>query len=194
MSARLGQTPSQTVGPYFTLRLYREGENVLVGTGADGEHIVIEGRVLDGDRNIIEDALLEVWQANSSGRYRHADDSRDLPLDEGFTGFGRAISDFSTGEYRFETVKPGLVPDVEGAFQAPHVSLIVQGRGMLNPVFTRIYFSDEEEANRDDLILRAVPAERRRTLIAELSDQGPPKVYRFDVRFQGDDETVFFDF
>lgn len=194
MSARLGQTPSQTVGPYFTLRLYREGENVLVGTGADGEHIVIEGRVLDGDRNIIEDALLEIWQANSSGRYRHADDSRDLPLDEGFTGFGRAISDFSTGEYRFETVKPGLVPDVEGAFQAPHVSLIVQGRGMLNPVFTRIYFSDEEEANRDDLILRAVPAERRRTLIAELSDQGPPKVYRFDVRFQGDDETVFFDF
>lgn len=194
MSERLGQTPSQTVGPYFTLRLYREGENVLVGTDADGEHIVIEGRVLDGDRNIIEDALLEIWQANSSGRYRHADDSRDLPLDEGFTGFGRAISDFSTGEYRFETVKPGLVPDVEGAFQAPHVSLIVQGRGMLNPVFTRIYFSDEEEANRDDLILRAVPAERRRTLIAELSDQGPPKVYRFDVRFQGDDETVFFDF
>lgn len=194
MSERLGQTPSQTVGPYFTLRLFREGENVLVDTAADGERIVIEGRVLDGDRNIIEDALLEIWQANSSGRYRHEDDSRDLPLDDGFTGFGRAISDFSTGEYRFETVKPGLVPDVEGAFQAPHVSLIVQGRGMLNPVFTRIYFSDEEEANRDDLILRAVPGERRRTLIAELSDQGPPKVYRFDVRFQGDDETVFFDF
>ena len=194
MSERLGQTPSQTVGPYFTLRLYREGENVLVGTGADGEHIVIEGRVLDGDGDIIEDALLEIWQANPAGRYRHADDTRDLPLDEGFTGFGRAISDFSTGEYRFETVKPGLVPDVEGAFQAPHISLIVQGRGMLNPVFTRIYFSDEEEANRDDLILRAVPVERRRTLVAELSDQGPPKVYRFDVQFQGDDETVFFDF
>ena len=194
MSERLGQTPSQTLGPYFTLRLYREGENVLAGTGADREHIVIEGRVLDGDGNIIEDALLEIWQASPSGRYRHPDDSRDLPLDEGFTGFGRAISDFHTGQYRFETVKPGLVPDVEGAFQAPHISLIVQGRGMLNPVFTRIYFSDEEEANRDDLILRAVPAERRRTLVAELSDQGPPKVYRFDVQFQGDDETVFFDF
>jgi protocatechuate 3,4-dioxygenase alpha subunit len=194
LSELLGQTPSQTVGPYFTLRLYHEGENVLVGPGGDGEHIVIEGRVLDGDGNIIEDALLETWQANPAGRYRHADDTRNLPLTEGFTGFGRAISDFNTGEYRFETVKPGLVPDVEGAFQAPHISLIVQGRGMLNPVFTRIYFSDEEEANRDDLVLRAVPAERRRTLVADLSGQGPPKVYRFDVRFQGDDETVFFDF
>jgi protocatechuate 3,4-dioxygenase alpha subunit len=190
----LGQTPSQTVGPYFTLRLYHEGENVLVGPHADGEQIVIEGRVLDGDGNIIEDALLETWQANPAGRYRHADDTRDLPLTEGFTGFGRAVSDFNTGEYRFETVKPGLVPDVEGAFQAPHISLIVQGRGMLNPVFTRIYFSDEEKANRDDLVLRAVPAERRRTLVADLSGQGPPKVYRFDVRFQGEDETVFFDF
>jgi protocatechuate 3,4-dioxygenase alpha subunit len=150
--------------------------------------------VLDGDRNHIEDALLEIWQANPTGRYRHADDTRDLPLDDGFTGFGRAISDFHTGEYRFETVKPGLVPDVEGAFQAPHISLIVQGRGMLNPVFTRIYFSDEEEANRDDLVMRSVPAKRRSTLVAELTDEGPPKVYHFDVRFQGDDETVFFDF
>jgi protocatechuate 3,4-dioxygenase alpha subunit len=194
LRGRLGQTPSQTVGPFFTLRLYREGENVLVGPGQDDERIVIEGRVLDGDRNHIEDALLEIWQANPSGRYRHADDSRDLPLDEGFTGFGRAVSDFRTGEYRFETVKPGPVPDVEGALQAPHISVIVQGRGMLNPVFTRIYFSDEERANGDDLILRTVPASRRQTLIAELTDEGPPKVYRFDVRFQGDDETVFFDF
>jgi protocatechuate 3,4-dioxygenase alpha subunit len=182
------------VGPFFTLRLVRDGENVLVGPGREGERIVIEGRVLDGDRNHIEDALLEIWQANPTGRYRHADDTRDLPLDDGFTGFGRAISDFHTGEYRFETVKPGLVPDVEGAFQAPHISLIVQGRGMLNPVFTRIYFSDEEEANRDDLVMRSVPAKRRSTLVAELTDEGPPKVYHFDVRFQGDDETVFFDF
>jgi protocatechuate 3,4-dioxygenase alpha subunit len=194
LTRRLGQTPSQTVGPFFTLRLVRDGENVLVGSGQEGERIVIEGRVLDGDRNHIEDALLEIWQANPAGRYRHADDTRDLPLDDGFTGFGRAISDFHTGEYRFETVKPGLVPDVEGAFQAPHISLIVQGRGMLNPVFTRIYFSDDEQANRDDLVLRSVPAERRSTLVAELTEPGPPSVYHFDVRFQGDDETVFFDF
>ncbi len=194
MSDTLGQTPSQTVGPYFTLRLFNDGENVLVAPGQMGERIVIEGRVLDGDRNHIEDALLEIWQANPRGRYRHSDDTRDLELDDGFTGFGRAVSDFKTGEYRFETVKPGLVPDAEGAFQAPHISLVIQGRGMLNPVFTRIYFSDEDEANRDDLTLRAVPVERRRTLVAELIDQGDPKVYRFDVLFQGEDETVFFDF
>ena len=193
MSQPLGQTPSQTVGPYYTLRLFREGENLLVTAGHAGR-IVIQGRVLDGDRKPIEDALLEIWQANSVGRYCHPDDTRDLALDNGFTGFGRAITDFKTGEYTFETLKPGPVPDVEGAFQAPHISLIVQGRGMLNPVFTRIYFSDEEEANRDDLILRAVPADRRGTLIAELLDDGEPRVYRFDVLFQGDDETVFFDF
>lgn len=190
MSDLLGQTPSQTVGPYYTLRLFKDGENFLVPQGHPGR-IVIQGTVLDGDRNPIEDALLEIWQANSVGRYHHPDDTRELALDNGFTGFGRAITDFDTGGYRFETVKPGRVPDAEGAFQAPHISLIVQGRGMLNPVFTRIYFSDENEANRDDLTLRGVPPERRSTLIAELVDEG---LYRFDVLFQGADETVFFDF
>jgi protocatechuate 3,4-dioxygenase, alpha subunit len=190
LSELLGQTPSQTVGPYYTLRLFREGENVLVPSDHPGR-VVIQGTVLDGDRKPIEDALLEIWQANSMGRYNHPDDTRDLALDDGFTGFGRAITDFETGEYRFETVKPGPVPDAEGAFQAPHISLIVQGRGMLNPVFTRIYFSDEDDANRDDLILRGVPAVRRGTLVAQRVDDG---VYRFDVLFQGDDETVFFDF
>jgi protocatechuate 3,4-dioxygenase alpha subunit len=190
----LGQTPSQTVGPYFTLRLYQKGDEILVPEGYAGDRIVIEGVVLDGDRKHIEDALLEIWQANTAGRYRHPDDNRDLALDDGFTGFGRTVSDFETGAYRFETVKPGPVPDAEGAFQAPHVSLMVQGRGMLNPVFTRIYFSDEEEANQDDLTLRRVPARRRDTLIAQLVDDVDTKVYRFDIRFQGEDETVFFDF
>jgi protocatechuate 3,4-dioxygenase alpha subunit len=194
LTTPLGQTPSQTVGPYFTLSLYHKGEEILVPEGYPGERIVIEGKVFDGDREHIEDALLEIWQANAAGRYRHPDDTRDLALDDGFTGFGRAVSDFKTGEYRFETVKPGPVPDAEGQFQAPHISLMVQGRGMLNPVFTRIYFSDEEEENRDDLTLRRVPASRRDTLIAQLVEEGDPKVYRFDVRFQGDDETVFFDF
>jgi protocatechuate 3,4-dioxygenase alpha subunit len=194
LTATLGQTPSQTVGPYFTLRLYRKGEEILVPEGYAGDRIVIEGKVLDGDREHIEDALLEIWQANATGRYRHPDDKRDLSLDAGFTGFGRTVSDFETGQYRFETVKPGPVPDDEGESQAPHISLMVQGRGMLNPVFTRIYFSDEEEANRDDLTLRRVPAERRGTLIAQLVDDQEPKTYRFDVIFQGEDETVFFDF
>ena len=186
-----GPTPSQTVGPYFSMRLTGDDENVLA---ISGDRIEIAGRVIDGDGKPIEDALLEIWQADISGRYRHPDDTRDLPIAEGFTGFGRASSDFSTGEYRFVTVKPGPVPDAEGEDQAPHISLIVQGRGMLNPVFTRIYFSDETEKNNTDLVLRSVPADRRGTLIALLDEGTDPPVYRHDIKFQGDDETVFFDF
>jgi protocatechuate 3,4-dioxygenase alpha subunit len=177
------------------MRLSGEGQNVLAApTGQTAERIVITGQVLDGERRFIEDALLEIWQANPAGRYNHPDDIRDLPLDASFTGFARASTDFDTGVYRFETVKPGRVPDAEGAFQAPHISLIVQARGMLNPVFTRIYFSDEEDWNGDDLLLRGIPGSRRGTLIADLAPGTDPKEYRFDVRFQGDDETVFFDF
>lgn len=187
-----GPTPSQTVGPYFSMRLAEEGENIL--TTRD-DRIVIEGKVTDGSGNHIEDAFLEIWQAAPSGRYHHPDDTRDeLELEPGFTGFGRAKSDFETGEYRFETLKPGFVPDPEGAFQAPHISLIIQGRGMLNAVFTRIYFSDEEDANADDLVLRGVSEDRRQTLIAQLQDGTDPPVYRFDIRMQGEGETVFFDF
>lgn len=191
MSKR-GPTPSQTVGPYFSMRLAEEGENILT---ARDDRIVIGGKVTDGAGNHIEDAFLEIWQAAPSGRYHHPDDTRDeLDLQPGFTGFGRAKSDFETGEYRFETLKPGLVPDPEGSFQAPHISLIIQGRGMLNAVFTRIYFSDEEDANADDLVLRGVPQDRRQTLIAQLQDGTEPPVYRFDIRMQGEGETVFFDF
>lgn len=188
---KLAETPSQTVGPYFSMRLAGEGENILT---RQDNRIVIEGRVFDGEGNHIEDALLEIWQAGPSGRYNHPDDTRDLDLEPEFTGFGRAASDFETGEYRFETLKPGRVPDAEGALQAPHISLIVQGRGMLNAVFTRIYFSDEEEANSDDLVLRRVPEDRRHTLIAILQHRTKPPVYRFDIYMQGEGETVFFDF
>ena len=189
--SKLPETPSQTVGPYFSMRLSGEGENILTDSP---DRIVITGRVIDGDGNHVEDALLEIWQPGPSGRYRHPDDTRDLPLEDGFTGFGRAAGDFDTGEFRFVTLKPGPVPDPEGEDQAPHISLIVQGRGMLNPVFTRIYFSDEGEENAKDLVLRRVPAARRDTLIAELQEGSDPPEYRFDVKFQGADETVFFDF
>ena len=194
MSHRLGQTPSQTVGPYFSMRLGQQGQNVLYPPDGSGERIVITGRVLDGDRKHIEDALIETWQANPQGRYNHPDDARDLDLDPEFTGFARVVSDFETGMYRIGTIKPGRVPDIEGDFQAPHILVIVQARGMLNPVFTRIYFSDEEDANADDLILRQVPPERRQTLVARAVTGVEPVEYVFDIKFQGDDETVFFDF
>jgi protocatechuate 3,4-dioxygenase alpha subunit len=190
-----GQTPSQTVGPYFTMRLSAEGENVLTVPETDGERIRIEGRVLDGDRKPIEDALIELWQANSLGRYDHPTDNRpDPPLDPSFTGIGRCATDFKTGGYSFSTIKPGPVPHPAGGVQAPHVSLTIQARGMLNPTFTRAYFDDEAAANASDPVLRSVQAERRWTLIAERVDTDTPvPTYRFDIRYQGDDETVFFD-
>lgn len=190
--SRLGQTPSQTVGPYFSMRLGAEGENVLpVPDGA--ERIIISGKVIDGDGNHVEDALLETWQANPAGRYRHPDDRRDLELDSRFTGFARSTSDFETGSYELHTVKPGLVPDPEGEPQAPHIVFIVQARGMLNPLFTRVYFSDEPKANQHDMVLNSVPSSRRATLVAELEAGSDPKRYAFDIRLQGEDETVFFD-
>lgn len=191
---RLGQTPSQTVGPYFTMRLGKEGQNRLVPEDARGR-IRIEGVVFDGDGAHIEDALIELWQADVSGRYRHDDDTRtELPITEGFTGFGRAMSSFETGEYSFETVKPGAVPDPEGEPQAPHISLVIQARGMLMPSFTRVYFDDEAEANERDMVLAMVPESRRHTLVARRSDGDGVPTYRFDIRFQGPEETVFFDF
>ena len=193
--SRLRQTPSQTVGPYFAMRLGGEGQNVLVGAETPGQHLRVEGRVIDGDGNHIEDALVEVWQADAQGRYRHPDDWwTDAPADEAFTGFGRAWSDFETGDYRIDTVKPGRVAAADGGLQAPHINVIVQARGMLNPSFTRIYFSDETEANGEDHVLAQVPAERQSTLVAVLEEGAELPTYRFDIRFGGESETVFFDF
>jgi protocatechuate 3,4-dioxygenase alpha subunit len=193
---RLPETPSQTVGPYFSLRLGGEGQNVLAGPDTAGQRVRISGQVFDGDGAFIEDALLEVWQTDAEGRYRHPDDRwSDEPLDDAFTGFGRAWSDFTSGEYVIETVKPGRVPGPDGRSQAPHLSLIVQARGMLNPSFTRLYFSDEAEANDEDGVLAQVLPERRSTLIARLEDaDAEPLSYHFDIRFGGDSETVFLDF
>ncbi len=190
---RLGETPSQTVGPFFSIGLSGEGENVLVSDGVAGDRIRLVGRVVDGEGQPVGDALIELWQANSMGRYRHPDDTRDeIVLDEAFTGFGRAATEFETGEYWFQTIKPGRVPDPEGELQAPHLNLIVQARGMLNPLFTRVYFPDEEEANRSDLVLAMVPKDRRDTLVA-VREGDEPAVYRFDIRLQGESETVFLD-
>jgi protocatechuate 3,4-dioxygenase alpha subunit len=178
------------------MRLSGEGENVLTTPETIGERIRIEGRVLDGDRNHIEDALIELWQADGAGRYHHpADDRVEVPLDPAFTGFGRCASDFQTGAYTFLTIKPGPVPHPDGGMQAPHVSLTIQARGMLDPTFTRVYFADEAAANVADPVLLTVPEKRRSTLIAQRVDGNGSSVptYVFDIRYQGDDETVFFD-
>lgn len=189
-----GIAPSQTVGPFFLDCLLREDarRNVLVQPETSGERIRIEGRVLDGDGAPVPDAMVEIWQANSAGRYHHPADTREsAPLDPAFLGFGRSGTD-EAGRYWFETVKPGAVPfDGGDRMQAPHICVLVFARGLLNHLATRIYFADEP-ANDADPILSRVPAARRGTLIAVREAVQGMLRYRFDIILQGAGETAFF--
>ncbi|MBW8770972.1 MAG: protocatechuate 3,4-dioxygenase subunit alpha [Gemmatimonadetes bacterium] len=188
-------TASQTVGPFFHDCLMRTDAacDVLATDSTEGTHIRIAGRVIDGDRAGVPDAVLEVWQANRHGRYNHPSDERDLPLDPAFTGYGR-IATQSDGQFCFTTIKPGAVPFDRRRLQAPHISVAVLGRGLLNHLYTRIYF-DDEPLTASDPILQRVPTERRPTLIARrASDQaGRDLVYKLDIVLQGAGETVFFE-
>ncbi|MGB5904530.1 MAG: protocatechuate 3,4-dioxygenase subunit alpha [Xanthobacteraceae bacterium] len=192
-----GLTPSQTVGPYFAYGLTPGGKyewndafsNDLVTPDVTGDRIRIAGQVFDGDGAVVPDAMLEIWQADAQGRFADPQDKRALP-NATFKGFGRCGTS-AKGEFAFETIKPGVVPDPDGKLQAPHVLLAVFARGMLLHLYTRIYFDDETEKNAADPILALVPAERRATLIAKREAGGA--TYRFDIHLQGDDETVFFD-
>ncbi len=188
------QTPSETVGPYFTMGLLREARNVLANDATEGERIRVEGRVLDGAGEPVRDALVEIWQADSHGCYDHPDDTGAKPLDAAFGGFGRAATD-DDGAYWFETVKPGQVAGPGNALQAPHIGVAVFARGMLRHAYSRIYFADEA-ANEIDPVLSVIDDARRRdTLIAESDGAGREAraVYRFDIVLQGANETVFFD-
>jgi protocatechuate 3,4-dioxygenase alpha subunit len=199
-------TPSQTVGPFFAYGLAPKGrcqwdpngsyswkETVgdnLITPDVSGAKIRIEGRVTDGDGLPINDAMLEIWQADAQGRYASPADGQARPNTR-FKGFGRSATD-KDGVYSFDTIKPGAVPGPNGKPQAPHIVFCIFSRGMLRQVYTRAYFSDEA-ANAGDLILSLVPAERRGTLIAHKETRGADTVYRFDIRVQGSGETVFFD-
>jgi protocatechuate 3,4-dioxygenase alpha subunit len=183
-------TPSLTIGPFFH-GIVRSGANVLVGPGTRGERIRIEGCVYDGDRAPVTDAMVEIWQANAAGRYRHPLDERPVPLDPAFIGFGRSGTE-EGGVYWFETVRPGPVPFRGEVLQAAHINVAVSARGVLDHLFTRLYFADDA-AVASDPILHLVPPARRATLLARrLPADGTP-VYRFDIVLQGDGETVFFE-
>jgi protocatechuate 3,4-dioxygenase alpha subunit len=160
----------------------------------DPHAIRIEGRILDGVGQPLDDSVVEVWQANVHGRYAHAEDTREVPLVEGFDGFGRAIAD-GEGRFTIVTVKPGCVPGPGEGVQAPHISLSVFARGLLKHLVTRVYFSDEAGANEKDPVLQSIEeAVRRETLVAVKQDgDGTPTLYKFDIHLQGPRETVFFD-
>src|SRR6266481_754843 len=187
----LRQTPSQTVGPFFKPALIRSGNESLVTAKSRGERLTIEGRVLDGDAAPVSDAMIEVWQANSDGRYDHPDDSQEKLIDPEFHGFGRAATD-EVGTFRFYTIKPGPVPGPGDLLQAPHINVSIFARGLLKRLVSRIYFPGEQ-LNATDAVLNTVAPERRSTLIARIENSARPQVLRFDIVLQGENETVFFD-
>jgi protocatechuate 3,4-dioxygenase, alpha subunit len=191
---RLIPTASQTAGPFFAIGLSRPGWSDLTGGGqAQGERIAIEGRVFDGSREPVPDALLEIWQANAAGRYAHPEDRQEKPLDPHFRGFGRCATD-RDGRYRFLTIRPGPVPGRGNALQAPHISIAIFARGLLRQLTTRLYFP-EEPLNTTDPVLGLVedPARRRTLIAAAAGEEGGGKLYRFDILLHGEGETVFFD-
>ncbi len=178
-----GSTPSQTVGPFFAFALPFDGGEQLVDPG-DPDALRLEGTVFDGAGDALNDALIEIWQANRAGRYRHPEDDRvELPLEDGFDGFGRCPTD-AEGRFAFVTVKPGAV-----APEAPHINVIVLARGLLRPLFTRIYFPDEAAANAGDPLLSSLDEAVRATLIA----QPVGGVLGFDIHLQGERQTAFLD-
>jgi protocatechuate 3,4-dioxygenase alpha subunit len=202
----LPETPSQTAGPYVHIGLIPQQagfeifENplgsVIAGRNTPGERIRVEGRVLDALGSSCRDVLLELWQANATGRYNHpADRQTDKPLDPEFRGWGRIGTEFDTGLFRFDTIKPGPVVGRRGYKpMAPHINIWLAARGINIGLATRMYFGDETALNEQDPVLRMIEPEiRRQTLLARREQRDGGVVYVFDIHLQGAQETVFFD-
>jgi protocatechuate 3,4-dioxygenase alpha subunit len=205
-----GQTPGQTVGPFFcqglvrvastfqARQLCRAERDVIHPALADettpGERLRMEGTVYDGLGRPVPDALVEIWQADAQGRHAHPLQAGAREPPAGFSGFGRCASDDS-GRFFFETIRPGAVPGPRGAPQAPHLNVILGARGLPRLAFTRIYFAGDPALERDP-VLACVPEARRATLLARPVPGAPggSARYVFDIHLQGERETVFFDF
>ena len=184
---RLGTTPSSTVGPYLAIGLTMADGAWAAAEGTENG-IWIRGRVHDGAGDLVPDAMLETWQADPDGRFPSPEDPRGASSYPGFRGWSRVPTIHPPGEFGLFTLKPGRVPDGEGGLQAPHLDVSLFSRGLLDRVVTRIYFADETEANDEDVVLRGLSDEQRRTLTAVRTDDG----YRLDIHLQGERETVFF--
>jgi protocatechuate 3,4-dioxygenase alpha subunit len=181
-----GQSPSQTIGPFFHDALIDGKAYIMRNEQTQGQHVVIEGQVFDGEGSPITDAMVEIWQADANGFFNHPSDPNQAQADPNFKGFGRSAT-VENGRFFFQTVKPGAI----SGQAVPFINVRVFARGMLIHAMTRIYFADQG-GNAADPVFTAVPAKRQATLLAHLqSGQGLP-TYRFDIHMQGEKETVFF--
>lgn len=196
----LPETPSQTAGPYVHIGLALEAAgnptrdqeiwNRMAKPGALGEHIVLIGHVYDGNGHLVRDSFLEFWQANHEGVYDTAFD-----LEKPFNSFGRTATTFDAGEWTLHTIKPGVVKNAAGVPMAPHINVSLFARGINIHLQTRLYFEDEAQANAADPVLNLIEQpQRRETLVARRCEVEGRLAYRFDIRIQGEGETVFFDF
>ena len=194
----LKQTPSQTIGPFFSYGLTPEqsnypnlssvSSNSLLTDSTKAEENRLEGNIFDGTGNIVSDAMIEIWQADAEGRY--PDQQRSGKANSNFSGFGRCDTGVDRqNNYIFKTIKPGQIDTKT----APHINVTIFMRGLLLHVFTRIYFSDEGKSNSADAVLSTVPFDRQKTLIAEKVAGVTPATYVLDIFLQGEKETVFFD-
>jgi protocatechuate 3,4-dioxygenase, alpha subunit len=196
----LQETPSQTAGPYVHIGLApgaagfklfdQELGQVIAAPDVPGERITVSGRVLDGTGAPVKDVLIEVWQADAHGIYPHPEDPRAADCARGFRGWGRVITEFETGEWSFATIKPGPVPMRQGA-QAPHLTLWLVARGINIGLATRMYFPEDASQHEADPVLRSI--EQRHRVTTLVAERAGPGQYRFDIRLQGEGETVFID-
>ena len=195
---QLKESPSQTPGPYVHIGCVPNFCDItgvdpedlgarMVNAETKGERITVKGTIYDGTGTPLQDALVEIWQADAAGLYP-GNDPRGA-ADPNFTGWGRKAGDYDTGEWQFDTIRPGAVPFPDGRMMAPHISLWIVARGINIGLNTRMYFPDADNS-ADPLLTRIEHQNRVATLIAEKETDG---VYRFDIYLQGEKETVFLD-